>query len=73
MIGLSAGSNSPVLSNISSSIAIGTGATVTGSNQLSLGSATNPLSVIPGVTLGSSVSGLRVRINGVFLTIPLLT
>jgi len=40
---------------------------------LVLGSAAHPLSTIPGASLVSSVSGLKVRINGTFFTIPLLT
>ena len=54
------------------SIAIGSGAAPDGPNQLVLASAAHPLSVIPGGSLTTSVSGLRIKVNGVMFTLPLI-
>jgi hypothetical protein len=58
--------------NLSGCIAIGYGATPTVRNTIALGSASTPLSVVPGRTFAGSLSGLRVMINGTYYTIPLL-
>ena len=73
LIGSNSGSSTATLSALSACIVIGDSATATASNQLSLGSITSPLSVIAGKTLTSSLSGLKVNINGVIYTIPLLS
>jgi hypothetical protein len=58
--------------NLSGCIAIGYGATPTARNTIAVGSASTPLSVIPGQSLTNSLSGLKIMINGVYYTIPLL-
>lgn len=63
---------SPTNTSVSNAIALGYGAAPIASNLLALGSEVVPLSVIPGTTLTNSVSGLKVQINGVIYTIPLI-
>ena len=58
--------------SLSGCIAIGYGATPTARNTMAIGSASTPLSVVPGGTIGSSLSGLKIMINGKYFTIPLL-
>jgi hypothetical protein len=58
--------------SLSGCIAIGYGATPTVRNTIAIGSASTPLSVVPGGTIGSSLSGLKIMINGIYYTIPLL-
>ena len=58
--------------SLSGCIAIGYGATPTARNTIAIGSASTPLSVVPGTTIGSSLSGLKIMINGTYYTIPLL-
>jgi len=71
-IGSNAGASTASLSGLSACIILGDSAKATASNQLALGSATSPLSVIPGGSLTTSLSGLKVNINGHIFTIPLL-
>ncbi len=64
---------SPTFSeNLSGCIAIGYGATPTARNTIAIGSDSTPLSVVPGGSLSSSLSGLKIMINGRYFTIPLL-
>ena len=58
--------------SLSGCIAIGYGAVPTARNTIAIGSASTPLSVVPGGTIGSSLSGLKIMINGRYFTIPLL-
>jgi hypothetical protein len=58
--------------SLSGCIAIGYGAVPTARNTIAIGSASTPLSVVPGGTIGSSLSGLKIMINGKYFTIPLL-
>jgi hypothetical protein len=58
--------------SLSGCIAIGYGATPTARNTIAIGSASTPLSVVPGRAITASLSGLRVMINGTYYTIPLL-
>lgn len=58
--------------SLSGCIAIGYGATPTARNTIAVGSASTPLSVIPGKSFTNSLSGLKIMINGVYYTIPLL-
>jgi hypothetical protein len=58
--------------SLSGCIALGYGATPTARNTIAIGSASTPLSVVPGRTFTGSLSGLRVMINGTYYTIPLL-
>jgi hypothetical protein len=58
--------------NLSGCIAIGYGATPTTRNTIAIGSASTPLSVVPGRSITNSLSGLRIMINGTYYTIPLL-
>ena len=71
-IGSNTGADTTTLSAISGCIILGDSAKATASNQLVLGSAETPLSVIAGGSLASSLSGLKVNINGTVYTIPLL-
>jgi hypothetical protein len=63
---------SPLVSSLSGCIAIGYGATPSARNTIAIGSASTPLSVVPGVSLTSSLSGLKIMVNGIYYTIPLL-
>ncbi len=58
--------------SLSGCIALGYGAVPTARNTIAIGSASTPLSVVPGRTFTGSLSGLRVMINGTYYTIPLL-
>lgn len=58
--------------NISGCIALGYNAKPSVSNTIAIGSGTRPLSVVPGGTLGTSLSGLRIMVNDVYYTLPLL-
>lgn len=58
--------------SLSGCIAIGYGATPTARNTIAIGSTSTPLSVVPGGSLTSSLSGLKIMINGTYYTIPLL-
>jgi hypothetical protein len=71
-IGTDAGTSNATLSGLQHCIILGDSANATASNQLVLGSTTSPLSVIAGGSLTTSLSGLKVNINGVIYTIPLL-
>jgi len=62
----------PSARSLSGCIAIGYGAKPSAPNTIAIGSVSVPLSVIPGVTLSASVSGLKIMINGIYYTIPLL-
>jgi hypothetical protein len=59
--------------NLSGCIAIGYGAQPTARNTIALGSASTPLSVVPGASTYQQLSGLKVMINGTYYTIPLFS
>jgi hypothetical protein len=63
---------SPSSASLSGCIALGYGAKPSARNTIAFGSSTVPLSVIPGGTIISSVSGLKIMVNGVYYTLPLL-
>lgn len=63
---------SPENTSLSGCIALGYGAQPSTRNTIAIGSASVPLSVIPGQSLGTSLSGLKIMINGKYYTIPLL-
>ena len=65
--------NNPSNPNLSGCIAIGYGATPSARNTIAIGSQSTPLSVVPGGSLTTSLSGLKIMINGVYYTIPLLS
>lgn len=58
--------------NLSGCVALGYGATPTARNTIAIGSASTPLSVVPGGSIATSLSGLKIMINGKYFTIPLL-
>jgi hypothetical protein len=72
IVGSFASTKNTNLSALSGIVALGTNSSPTSSNQLVLGSSQFPLTVIPGTTFSSSLSGLRIRLNDSEFTIPLL-
>jgi hypothetical protein len=71
-IGSQTNTASTSAASLSGCIAIGHGARPSARNTIAIGSATTPLSVVPGQTFSGSLSGLRIMINGIYYTIPLL-
>jgi len=71
-IGSQTNTASTSAASLSGCIAIGHGARPSARNTIAIGSATTPLSVVPGQTFSGSLSGLRIMINGTYYTIPLL-
>jgi hypothetical protein len=71
-IGAFTNTTTPSSASLSGCIAIGHGAAPSARNTIALGSSTVPLSVVPGGSLTSSLSGLKVMVNGRYFTIPLL-
>lgn len=59
--------------NLSGCIAIGYGATPTARNTIAIGSASTPLSVVPGRSTYQQLSALKIMINGTYYTIPLFS
>jgi hypothetical protein len=59
--------------SLSGCIAIGYGATPTARNTIAIGSASTPLSVVPGRSTYQQLSSLKIMINGTYYTIPLFS
>ena len=65
--------NNPSSPTLSGCIAIGYGSAPSARNTIAIGSQSTPLSVVPGGSLTTSLSGLKIMINGRYYTIPLLS
>jgi hypothetical protein len=71
-IGGETNTSTPSAISLSGCIAIGYGAKPSARITIAIGSTTVPLSVVPGTSFISSVSGLKIMVNGTYYTIPLL-